>query len=183
MVDERDRGEIIEPTPSQQPEMRDLTMGEAVNVMVLNSLGLRHQALNLALSFVHQMPADQCIAPRVAPAQLNDDACGRVLDTRYAYGVTERYNHLAATAAEPLGLAPRVVHLDPTRVRVAGRDHNDADPEAQGAHITRGDRRNHRPGFNPVRLKLMVEPQARLSLLLHPRSGHRGSFGKSGCRS
>jgi hypothetical protein len=69
MVDERDRGEIIEPTPSQQPEMRDLTMGEAVNVMVLNSLGLRHQALNLALSFVHQMPADQCIAPPRCPSR------------------------------------------------------------------------------------------------------------------
>ena len=50
------------------------------------------------------------------------------MDTLYAYGVTELYSLLAATAAERLGLAPRFVHLDTTSFHVDGRYNSDEDP-------------------------------------------------------
>jgi hypothetical protein len=78
------------------------------------------------------------MSPRVTPTQLNDAALGRALDTLYTYGVTARYSRLAATAAERLGLAPRVVHLDTTSVHVDGRDNSDEAPEAQVVPSTRG---------------------------------------------
>jgi hypothetical protein len=45
MVDELGMGEIIAQVTQQHPEMRDLTVGEAVKAMVLNGLGLINQAL------------------------------------------------------------------------------------------------------------------------------------------
>ena len=64
---------------------------------------------------------------------------------------------LAATAAERLGLAPRFVHLDTTSLHVDGRYNGDEEPKEQVVRITRGNRREHRPDFNQVMLKLMVE--------------------------
>jgi hypothetical protein len=45
MVDELGMGEIIAQVTQQHPEMRDLTVGEAVKAMVLNGLGCINQAL------------------------------------------------------------------------------------------------------------------------------------------
>jgi hypothetical protein len=45
-----------------------------------------------------------------------------VLETLYDYGVTELYRLMAATAAERLGLAPRIAHLERTSVHIDGRD-------------------------------------------------------------
>lgn len=60
------------------------------------------------------------------------------MDTLDADGVTERYSLLAATAAERLGLAPRVGQLDTTSVHVDGRSNSDEAPAAQGVPSPRG---------------------------------------------
>jgi transposase len=173
MFDELGMGEIIDQATQQHLEMRDLTVGEAVKAMVLNGLGVINQALYLVPRFFHNKPTYQLISPRVPPQQLNDDALGRALDTLYAYGVTELYSLLAATAAERLGLAPRFVHLDTTSFHVDGRYNSDEAPEEQVVPITRGYSRDHRPDLNQVMLELMVEPQAGIPLLMKPLSGHR----------
>jgi transposase len=165
-------GEIIDQVTQQNPEMRDLTVGEAVKAMVLNGLGFINQALYLVPRFFHNKPTYQLISPRVTPQQLNDDALGRAWDTLYAYGVTELYSLLAATAAERLGLAPHVVHLDTTSFHVDGRYNSDEEPEEQVVHITQGYSRDHRPDFNQVMLELLVEHQAGIPLLMQPLSGN-----------
>jgi transposase len=172
MFDELGIGEIIDQATHQNPEMRDLTVGEAVKAMVLNGLGFINQALYLVPRFFHNKPTYQLISPRVTPKQLNDDALGRALDTLYAYGVTELYSLLAATAAERLGLAPRFVHLDTTSFHVDGRYNSDEEAAEQVVHITRGYSRDHRPDLNQVMLELMVEHQAGIPLLMKPLSGN-----------
>ena len=107
--------------PNKNPELRDLTVGEAVKAMVRNGLGCINQALYLVPRFFQNKPTYRLISPRVAPAQLNEDTLGRTLDMLYDYGVTELYSLLAATAAERLGLAPRLTHLDSTSFHVDGR--------------------------------------------------------------
>jgi transposase len=182
MFDELGIGEIIDQATQQNPELRDLTVGEAVKAMVLNGLGFINQALYLVPRFFHNKPTYQLISPRVTPQQLNDDALGRALDTLYAYGVTELYSLLAATAAERLGLAPRFVHLDTTSLHVDGRYNSDEEPGAQVVHITRGYSRDHRPDLNQVMLELMVEHQAGIPLLMRPLSGNSSdphSFGEA----
>jgi transposase len=90
MFDELGLGDVIDQTTQQNPEMRDLTAGEAVKAMVLNGLGFVNHALYLAPRFFQNKPTARLVSPRVTPAQLNDDALGRALDTLYRYGVTER---------------------------------------------------------------------------------------------
>jgi transposase len=138
MFDELGRGQIVDQATPHNPEMRDLTVGEAVKAMVLNGLGCINQVLYLVPRFFHHKPTDQLMSPRATPTPLNDDALGRALETLYAYGVTELYSLLAATAAERLGLAPRLVHLDTTSVHGDGRYNRDEAPAAQVVPITRG---------------------------------------------
>ena len=172
MFDELGIGDVIDQATQQNPEMRDLTTGEAVKAMVLNGLGFINQALYLVPRFFQNKPTYRLISPRVAPDQLNDDALGRALDTLYAYGVTELYSLLAATAAERLGLTPRFAHLDSTSFHVDGRYNRDEEPEEQVIHITRGYSRDHRPDLNQVMLELIVEHQAGIPLLMQPLSGN-----------
>jgi transposase len=74
MFDELGMGEIIDQATQQNPEMRDLTVREAVKAMVLNGLGVINQALYLVPRCFHNKPTYQLISPRVTPQQLNDDA-------------------------------------------------------------------------------------------------------------
>src|SRR5262245_3989218 len=172
MFDELDIGGIIDQATQQNPEMRDLTVGEAVKAMVLNGLGFINQALYLVPRFFQNKPTYRLISPRVAPDQLNDDALGRALDTLYDYGVTELYSLIAATAATRLGLRPTYLHLDSTSFHVDGRYNSDEPPAEQVVHITKGYSRDHRPDLNQVMLELIVEHQAGIPVLMKPLSGN-----------
>jgi transposase len=172
MFDELAIGHVLDQATHQNPELRDLTVGEAVKAMVLNGLGFINQALYLVPRFFQHKPTYRLISPRVAPAQLNDDALGRTLDTLYDYGVTELYSLLAATAAERLGLAPRFTHLDSTSFHVDGRYNSDDEPSEHVVHITKGYSRDHRPDLNQVMLELIVEHQAGIPVLMKPLSGN-----------
>ena len=172
MFDELGIGDVLDQATRQNPEMRDLTVGEAVKAMVLNGLGFINQALYLVPRFFHNKPTSRLISPRVRPEQLNDDALGRALDTLYTFGVTELYSLIAATAAERLGLAPRFAHLDSTSFHVDGRYNSDDEPSEHVVHITQGYSRDHRPDLNQVMLELIVEHQAGIPVLMKPLSGN-----------
>jgi len=100
MFDELGIGDVLDRATHHSPDMRELTVGEAVKAMVLNGLGFINQALSLVPRFFQNKPTSRLISLRVTPDQLNDDALGRALDTLYRYGVTELYSLIAATAAE-----------------------------------------------------------------------------------
>jgi transposase len=172
MFDELGIGDVIDQATHQNPEMRDLTVGEAVKAMVLNGLGFINQTLYLVPRFFHNKPTYQLISLRVTPDQLNDDALGRALDTLYAYGVTELYSLIAATAAKRLGLCSRYTHLDSTSFHVDGRYNSDEPPSEHVVHITKGYSRDHRPDLNQVMLELIVEHQAGIPVLMKPLSGN-----------
>ena len=172
MFDELGIGDVIDQATHQDPEMRDLTVGEAVKAMVLNGLRFINQTLYLVPRFFQHKPTYRLISPRVAPEQLNDDALGRALDTLYTYGVTELYSLIAATAATRLGLCPTYAHLDTTSFHVDGRYNSDAEPTEHVVHITQGYSRDHRPDLNQVMLELIIEHQAGIPVLMKPLSGN-----------
>src|SRR5882724_11669642 len=74
MFDELGLGDVIDQATQQHPDMRDLTVGEAIKAMVLNGLGLINQALYRVPRFFQHKPTYRLISPRVTPEQLNDDA-------------------------------------------------------------------------------------------------------------
>ena len=146
MFDALGMGDVIDQATHQNPDMRDLTVGEAVKAMGLNGLGLITQAVYLVPRFFHTKSTSRLLSPRVAPDQRNDDALSRALEALYADGVMARYSLLAATAAARLGLTPRVAHLDRTSVHVDGRDNSDEEPENQVIHSTRAHHGAECPG-------------------------------------
>jgi transposase len=172
MFDELGIGDVLDQATQQDPEMRDLTVGEAVKAMVLNGLGFVNHALYLVPRFFQNKPTSRLISPRVAPEQLNDDALGRALETLYAYGVTELYSLIAATAAKRLGLRPTYAHLDTTSFHVDGRYNSAEEPSEHVVHLTKGYSRDHRPDLNQVVLELIVEHQAGIPVLMKPLSGN-----------
>ena len=138
MCDALSIGDVRDHATHQNPELRDLTVGEAVNAMVRNGLGFLTPALDLVPRFFHHQPTSRRISPGVVPAQRNDDARGRALDPLYDDGVMALDRLMAATAAERVGVAPRFTPRERTSFHVDGRDHSDGEPDAQVLHLTRG---------------------------------------------
>lgn len=173
MFDELGIGEVIDRATRHQPETRIVTTGDAVKAMVLNGLGFVNQQLYVVPRFFQDKPISRLLAPLLIEARhLNDDALGRALDTVYAYDVTALYSLIAATAAERLGLAPRMAHLDSTSFHVDGHYNSGEAPAEQVVHITRGYSRDHRPDLNQVMLELIIEHQAGIPVLMKPLSGN-----------
>jgi transposase len=172
MFDELGIGEVLDQATQQDPEMRIVTVGNAVKAMVLNGWGFVNQQLYLIPMFFLNKPTHRLLAPEIDANHLNDDTLGRALDTLYEYGVTELYSLIAATAARRLGLTPTFAHLDSTSFHVDGRYNSGEEPDPQVIHITRGYSRDHRPDLNQVMLDLMVEHQAGIPLLMQPLSGN-----------
>jgi transposase len=172
LCDELGIGDVLDQATPQNPEMRDLTVGEALKAMGLNGLGFIHQALSLVPRFFQHKPTSRLLSPRVTPQQLNDDARGRAWDTLYASGVTALYRLMAPTAAPRLGPAPPCAHLDSTSFHVDGRDNRGEEPDEQVMPITRGYSRDQRPALNQGMLDLLVAHQAGIPVLMKPLRGN-----------
>jgi transposase len=172
MFDELGIDDVLHRALQHTPETRIITVGSAVKAMVLNGLGFVNQQLYLVPMFFQNKPTPRLIAPGVDAQHLHDDTRGRTLDMFYAYGATELYRLIAATAAQRFGLAPTFAHLDRTSFYVDGRYNSAEEPDAEVIHITRGYSRDHRPDLNQVMLDPIVEHQAGIPLLMKPLSGN-----------
>jgi transposase len=172
IFDELGIGEVLDQATQQNPEMRLVTVGNAVKAMVLNGLGFVNQPLYLVPMFFHNKPTHRLLAPGIEATNLNDDTLGRALDTLYEAGVTELYSLISATAAQRLGMTPILVYLDSTSFHVECRYNSAEEPDAHVIHITGGYSRDHRPDLNQVMLDLIVEHQAGNPLLMKPLSGN-----------
>jgi len=165
-------GEGLDQATQPTPEMRIVTVGNAVKARVRNGLGFVNHQRYLVPRLFPNKPTHRLLAPGIEAPHLNDATLGRALDPLDGAGVTARYRLMAATAAQRLGLTPTVVHLDSTSFHVDGRDNSAEAPDAHVIHNPRGYSREHRPDLHHVRLDVLVEPQAGIPLLLKPRSGH-----------
>ncbi|PON13946.1 hypothetical protein C2W62_31655 [Candidatus Entotheonella serta] len=98
-------GDTIDQAVPQASYMHYVTIGQAVQAMILNGLGFVNQQLYLVPHFFQNKPIPRLIAPGIHARHLNDDTLGRALDSLYDCGVTELDGLIAVTAAKRLGLA------------------------------------------------------------------------------
>ena len=81
MCDELGIGNVLDRATQQTPETRFVTVGRAVQAMVLHGLGFVNQQLYLVPLFFQNKPTQRLIAPGVDAQHLHDDTLGRALDT------------------------------------------------------------------------------------------------------
>jgi transposase len=111
------------------PDHRKVSVGEAVQAMVLNGLGFTTRALYLTPEFFRNKPLDVLIGPGIEADDLNDDSLGRALDRLYEAGLTETFARVSAHACATFGLRRDFVHLDASTFSL----HGDYEPKGREA--------------------------------------------------
>ena len=175
MLEARGLPEVIAQATQQNPAMRMVTAGHAVQAMGRHGRGFLNPQRFLVPQVCPNQPLSRLMAPGLPARPLPDDPLGRALDTLYAYGVTALYRRIAATAATRLGLPPPCSHRETPRFHVDGRSTSAEAPAAQVVPIPHGSRRHQRPDRNQGRLAWIVEHPAGSPLLMPPLRGHRSA--------
>ena len=65
------------------PTDRQVSVGEAVQAMILNALGFLGRPLYLTPKFFRNKPVGRLLRPGLTAEMLNDDSLGRALDKLY----------------------------------------------------------------------------------------------------
>lgn len=151
---------------------REVSVGQAVQAMVLNGLGFVGRALYLTPEFFHNKPVDILIGEGVSAEQLNEGSLGRALDHLYEAGVTEVFAHVTAHALRTTGIATDFVHLDSTSFGLHGKYEFGSDEQAGMIEVTYGYSRDHRPDLKQVVLSLICTHEGALPIWLEALSGN-----------
>lgn len=178
---------LIETIDAQLPDSgRKVSVGQAVQAMVLNGLGFVSRPLYLSPEFFQNKPTDLLVGAELNAADLNDDCLGRALDQLFKQGVTEVFAAVSAKALQTFGIETRFAHLDSTSISVHGayeRAETDAadsdeadvlspDNEPVAVHITHGYSRDQRPDLKQAMLSLICANQASLPVWLRVLDGN-----------
>jgi len=149
---------------------RKVTIGEAVQAMVLNALGFVSRPLYLTPEFFDNKPVEILIRPGLKADDLNEDSLGRALDALYAKGVTEVFAKVAFHALSVYGIEHDFYHLDSTSFSFHGTYERESTDEA--IEITRGYSRDHRPDLKQAVLSIICSHKSSIPLWLEVHSGN-----------
>jgi transposase len=150
---------------------RKVSVGQAVQEMVLNGLGFVSRPLYLAPEFMAGKPVDILIGKGLTAEDFNDDCLGRALDRLYEVGITEVFAYVAAHAVAVMGIATAVVHLDSTSFSLEG-EYELVEPDDQAIRVTYGYSRDHRPDLKQVVLSLICSHQSGIPTWLAALDGN-----------
>src|SRR5438270_538960 len=93
---------------------RKVSVGQAIQAMVLNGLGFVNRALYLTPEYYANKPVELLIGEEITAEDLNDDSLGRALDRVFEIGVTELFAKVSGHALRKMGIVTRFAHLDTT---------------------------------------------------------------------
>jgi len=154
---------------------RTVSVGQAVQAMVLNGLGFVGRALYLMPEFFSAKPVDLLIGEGVEADDLNSDSLGKALDHLYETGITEIFIAVSAYALRVYGISVDFLHADTTAFSLHGEyetDDQDDEIEPQPISITHGHSKDHRPDLKQAMLGLISAGQSRVPLYLEALSGN-----------
>lgn len=118
---------------------RTVSIGQAVQAMILNALGYSGRALYLTKRFFVNRPVEVLVGPGVTADKLHDASLGTALDALFEYGVTELFFHVASRILKEQGIETRFAHLDSTTFSLHGEYNSDDEDIPEGViHITKG---------------------------------------------
>lgn len=157
---------------------RKVSVGQAVQAMIMNGLGYVSRALYLSPEFFDNKPVDLLIGEGIEAADLNDDCLGRALDKLFEKGVTEVFASVSARALQVFGIETQFAHLDSTSFGLHGEDkspENAADTSDNAPipiQITHGYSRDHRPDLKQAMVSLICANQASLPTWFRAMDGN-----------
>lgn len=161
------------------PKKRKVSVGQAVQAMVLNGLGFVSRPLYLSPEFFENKPVELLVGEGITSIDLSDDCLGRALDALYASGVTETFASVSARALQTFGIKIRYAHLDNTSFGLHGAyavaEREPADTETDEPipiEITHGYSRDHRPDLKQAVLSLICANSANLPTWIEALSGN-----------
>lgn len=157
--------------PRVGPSERKVTVGEAVQAVVLNALGFASRALYLTPQFFANKPMDLLLREGLQAEDLNDDSLGRALDCLYETGVTEVFAGVAAHALQVYGIPHRFVHLDSTSVSLQG-EYGAKSDDPRAVQITYGYSKDQRPDLKQAVVTLMCTYRSAIPVWLEALSGN-----------
>lgn len=148
---------------------RKVSVGQAVQAMLINGLGFVSRPLYLSPEFFHNKPVDILIGEGIEASDLNDDSLGRALDELFKAGVTEVFARVSGKALAVFGIKTQFAHLDSTSFGLHGDYKADeaVDSEAErdepvAIQITHGYSRDHRPDLKQAIVNLICANQSSL---------------------
>jgi transposase len=150
---------------------RKVSVGEAVQAMVLNALGFVGRALYLTPEFFDNKPIDLLIREGLTAEDFNDDSLGRALDMLYQTGVTELFACVSSHALHVFGIEHDFVHLDNTSFSLEG-DYARPSEDPKAVRITHGYSRDHRPDLKQVVVSLICSYQSSIPVWLQELDGN-----------
>ncbi len=168
--------DLIKQIDARVPDTgRVVSVGQAVQAMVLNGLGLVGRALYLTPEFFANKPVDLLIGEGIKASDLNSDSLGKALDQLYEVGITELFAAICVHALRVFGIAVRFAHLDTTAFSLQGtyepETRGDED-EPQPMQITYGYSKDHRPDLKQAILGLICANQTSIPTYLSAISGN-----------
>lgn len=167
----REIGLIDQVDKAVGPSRRKVSVGEAVQAMVLNALGFVGRALYLSPEFFHNKPVDLLVREGLTAQDFNDDSLGRALDRLYEAGVTEVFAQVASHALGVYDIDHQFVHLDSTSFSLHGEyAQDDADPSC--IEVTQGYSKDRRPDLKQVVVSLITSQRSAIPLWLEALSGN-----------
>ena len=157
---------LIETIDAQIPNAgRKVSIGQAIQAMILNGLGFVSRPLYLSPEFFHNKPVDLLVGAGIEAADLNDDCLGRALDQVFKHGVTEVFASVSARALQVFGIKTDFAHLDSTSFGLHGAYASEEIQETNAPipiQITHGYSRDHRPDLKQAMVSLICANQASL---------------------
>lgn len=154
------------------PSKRRVSVGQAVQALILNGLGFTGRALYLGPEFFDNKPLDVLIGPGISADELNADTLARALDDIYAFGPTALFAHVASHACNTFGLKPAAGHLDTTSISFSGQ-YLDSTEEPTEVQITHGYSKDHKPDLKQLIVVLLCAYKSSIPTWFAVQSGNK----------
>ncbi len=151
---------------------RKVTVGQAVQSIILNALGFSGRAMYLHPDYYRKRPVDLLVGEGLEPEDLNDDCLGSALDALYDYGVTELFYRVASKALAAFNIEHRYVHLDTSSFSLHGKYDFEDESDTEVVSITKGYSKDGRPELNQVVASMMCAYKSTIPVWIEVLSGN-----------
>jgi transposase len=135
-------------------EREEISTGEAVAGMIVNSLGFSNRPISLTPQFFANKAMDLLFREGISSDSFNRFKLGRSLDKVFSYGCDMLFSEIALSVCQQEGIDLRFNCLDTTSFSLTGEYIPDSDEHA--ILVTHGYSKDHRPDLKQAVLELMV---------------------------